>query len=232
MLVYLLLINNMITNEVSFINVGQGDCCFIRDRNRAILIDTGGLSYTDLATESLIPFFKKKRIYQLDLVITTHDDFDHNGSLSLLKTHFPIKKTMTNLDYEPISFGNLKFINYNNHIEIGGEDNEISLVIGFHLGGKDYLITGDAGKSVENNMMKEYQNIPCDILKVGHHGSNTSTSDAFIKYLKPKIGIISCGKNNKYGHPHREVISILKANNVTIRRTDLEGTISFINYAI
>ena len=79
-------------------------------------------------------------------------------------------------------------------------------------------------------MMKEYNNIPCDILKVGHHGSKTSTSDAFIKWIKPEVGIISCGKNNKYGHPHQEVLNILKKNNVKVRRTDLEGTITYYYY--
>ena len=134
------------------------------------------------------------------------------------------------MNFQPVTYGNLKFVNYNNHIKEGGEDNELSLVIGFNLGGKDYLITGDASKEVEANMMKEYKSVPCDILKVGHHGSKTSTSDAFIKWLKPEVGIISCGKDNRYGHPHSEVLTILKNNNVKIRRTDLEGTITYFYY--
>ena len=78
--------------------------------------------------------------------------------------------------------------------------------------------------------MERYSNIPCDILKVGHHGSKTSTSDTFVKYLSPKEAIISCGKNNKYGHPHESVLRILKNNNITIRRTDILGTITYSNY--
>ena len=227
---YFLPLKNTITSEVAFINVGQGDCCYIRHNSKVIFIDTGGLKYKDLAKNSLIPFLKKKRVYDIDLVITTHDDFDHNGALASLKTNFKVKQVMTNLTFQTVSYGNLKLINYNNHIQKGGEDNEMSLVIGFSLGGKDYLVTGDASKEVETNMMKEYKNIPCDILKVGHHGSKTSTSDAFIKWLKPEVGIISCGKNNKYGHPHKEVLTILKNNNVKIRRTDLEGTITYFYY--
>ena len=75
--------------------------------------------------------------------------------------------------------------------------------------------------------MKEYPNLDCDILKVGHHGSKTSTSEEFVKFVTPDEAVISCGINNKYGHPQKEVIDILKRNHVTIRRTDIEGTISY-----
>ena len=228
--IYFMPIKNTISSEVCFVNVGQGDCCFIRHKQTTIFIDTGGLKYKDLAKNSLVPFLKKKRVYNIDLVITTHDDYDHNGALSSLRENFKVKEIMTNLTFHPVSYGNLKFVNYNNHINRGGEDNDMSLVIGFSLGGKDYLITGDASKAVEANMMKEYQRIPCDVLKVGHHGSKTSTSDAFIKWLKPQVGIISCGKNNKYGHPNSEVLTILKNNHVQIRRTDLKGTIQYVSY--
>ena len=77
--------------------------------------------------------------------------------------------------------------------------------------------------------MQEYEDIGCDILKVGHHGSKTSTCDEFIKYLEPDVAIISCGENNRYGHPHKSVVQILQNNHVKIRRTDKEGTISYQN---
>ena len=232
MCLYFLPLKNAISEEVCFVNVGQGDCCFIRKKNKVIFIDTGGLKYKDLAKNSLIPFLKKKRIYSIDLVITTHDDFDHNGALSSLVKNFRVKQVMTNMTFHTVSYGNLTLTNYNSHVHDNGEDNEKSLVIGFNLGKKDYLITGDASKEIENYMMKEYKNIPCDILKVGHHGSKTSTSDAFVKWLKPKVGIISCGKNNSYGHPHSEVIKTLQNNHVQIRRTDVEGTITYLSYSL
>ena len=228
--IYSLPLKNTISAEVCFVNVGQGDCCFIREKNKTVFIDTGGLQYTDLARNNLIPFLKKKRIYSIDLVITTHDDFDHNGALTSLKNNFRVKTTMTNTNYQQVTIGNITFVNYNNHLFDNAEDNEKSLVIGFHLADHDYLITGDASIEVERAMMKEYSHIPCDILKVGHHGSKTSTSDAFVKWLNPSIGVISVGKNNWYGHPHKEVIQTLKSNGVTIRRTDQEGTITFFSY--
>jgi competence protein ComEC len=80
---------------------------------------------------------------------------------------------------------------------------------------------------VEKEIIKSVDNIPCDILRVGHHGSNTSTSEEWIKYLNPKEAVISVGKNNKYGHPDKEVISVLKKYQIKIRRTDIEGTIKY-----
>lgn len=228
LLTYLTPYENLITNEVSFINVGQGDACLIRNKTKSILIDTGGLTYLDVAKESLIPFFKKKRIYNLDIVITTHNDFDHNGGLNSLQTNFHVRRTINSYDAFPLSIGDITFYNYNNH-SFSKDDNQKSLVIGFSLSNTNYLITGDADKEIENYIMKEYSSIPCDILKVGHHGSKYSTGDRFIKYLSPKEAVISVGRSNRYGHPHKEVLNILKSNKVKIRRTDLEGTISYKN---
>ena len=83
---------------------------------------------------------------------------------------------------------------------------------------------------VLDKIIKDYESIPCDILKVGHHGSNTSTSDEFVKYLAPREAVISCGVNNRYGHPKKSVLETLERNGVKIRRTDLEGTITYRHY--
>ena len=227
---YLLPFKNLITSEVSFINVGQGDSTLIRKGNTAILIDTGGLSYTDIAQDCLIPYFKKHQIYNIDLLITTHDDFDHSGGVDSLYKYFSVKHYIKEASAFPISINGITLYNYNNYQEEMKDENDKSLVIGFNLHNVKYLIMGDAPKEIEYKIIEDYKFISCDILKVGHHGSNTSTSDAFIKYLKPKEAIISCGKNNKYGHPHKETISTLKSNNVSIRRTDKEGTINYLNY--
>lgn len=220
-------IENTLSQEVSFINVGQGDATFIRIHNDVIFIDTGGIKSYDLAENSLIPFLKKKRIYDIDMVILTHNDYDHSGALTSLKQHFKVKKVMDNNSFTSFSFKGVNFTNYNNHIDYFEDENDKSLVIGFSLFSYHFLIMGDASISNEAMIMNEYQSVPCDILKVGHHGSNTSSSETFIKWLSPKVGIISCGKNNKYHHPHQEVIDILKRNNVKIRRTDIEGTITY-----
>lgn len=216
--------------QVSFINVGQGDSCLIRKGNTAVLIDTGGLKNVDVGKSVLIPFLEKQGIYDIDLVITTHDDYDHTGALDSLKNNYYVKDVVKEATAFPININGITFSNYNNHIGEYSEKNDNSLVIGFTLMNKSFLITGDAPKEVERNIINEYEHIDCDILKVGHHGSDTSTCDEFIKFLKPKVGIISCGKNNKYGHPKKSVLKILEDNNVKIRRTDIEGTITYRNY--
>ena len=224
--IYALPINNRITNEVNFINVGQGDCTLIRNHNKVALIDTGGLSYMDVANESLIPYLKKKRIYQIDMVIITHYDYDHSGALEGLKKNYHVKNVYDDSSYFPVTLGDITFTNYN-YFTKSNEENENSLVISFRTTNKDYVVMGDAPISIEKEIIAHYASIPCDILKVGHHGSKTSTSEEWLDYLKPKEAIISCGKNNRYGHPHKEVITLLNEKHIKIRRTDLEGTIVY-----
>ena len=230
LILYHLPVHNFISEEICFINVGQGDSCLIRKGTTSVLIDTGGLTYTDLAKETLIPFLRKKRIYNIDLVITSHNDFDHSGALDSLKENFYVKRVKTNNDIFPVSVGGLTFTNYNNHIAEYSDENDRSLVIGFSLMNKYFLMMGDAPIMVERNIIKEYPELDCDILKVGHHGSNTSTCKEFVQLVSPDTAIISAGVNNKYGHPHKSVLKILNDANVKIRRTDLEGTITYSNY--
>ena len=227
LLVIFIPIKNYIFEQVSFINVGQGSSTLIRSGNTTILIDTGGLTYKDIGRENLIPYFKKNRIYDIDLLITTHDDFDHSGAVTSLKENFKVKRYVTDYNTFPIKIGNFEFKNYNIYPELWNEENDESLVIGFKTKKHHYLIMGDAPSKIEKRIIQDNQKIPCDILLVGHHGSKTSTSKEFVEYVKPKVGIISCGRNNKYGHPNKEVLDILKKYHVKIRRTDLEGTITY-----
>ena len=90
---------------------------------------------------------------------------------------------------------------------------------------------GDAPTYIERQIMKNENSIPCDILRVGHHGSNTSTSEDWIKFTSPEVAIISVGKNNKFGHPNKEVINVLNKYKIKIRRTDIEGTIVYRQFA-
>ena len=226
LLIYILPIQNSISNEVNFINVGQGDCTLIRNKNKTVLIDTGGLTYMDVANESLVPFLRKKRIYKIDAVIITHYDYDHYGALSSLMKSYKVSAVYDYNSTFPVSVGNLTFNNYNYYAR-GDEENNKSLVISFSNCNKDFVIMGDAPTYVEKEIIKNTNSIKCDVLKVGHHGSNTSTSEEWIRYLDPKEAIVSCGKNNKFGHPNKEVVTILNKYKITIRRTDIEGTIVF-----
>lgn len=215
---------NIYEKSVNFINVGQGDSILIRDRNTNVLIDTGGLKYKDLATSSLINYFKKKEVYKLDVVIITHDDFDHNGALNSLITYFPVKRVLTSYDEFPYKIGNLLFENFNIYNFSDGNDRSLVLMLNFY--GNKFLFMGDASKDVEEVIMKDF-NVDADYIKLGHHGSKTSTGEEFIRAVSPKEAIISCGLNNYYGHPNKEVLDILEKEDIKIRRTDLEGTISY-----
>ena len=227
LIVHFLPIENMIVSYVSFINVGQGDSCLIHKGNTDILIDTGGSIYKDIASECLIPYFKSKRIYDIDLVIITHNDYDHNGALSSLINNFKVDNVITKKDSFPININGILLENLNKSSY--SDDNDNSLVLSFKMWGKRFLLMGDASTKVEKTILDSKKELKCDVLKIGHHGSNTSTSEDFIRTIKPIDAIVSVGRNY-YGHPHKEVLSILDKYNVRIRRTDLEGTITYKNY--
>ena len=226
-MLYAIPIENRLTSEVSFVNVGQGDCTLVRHHQKVILIDTGGLTYTDIANGTLIPYLRKKRIYKIDAVFITHYDYDHYGALEGLQKEYKINNVYDYYSSFPVTVDGLTFNNYNTYGLTSNEENDHSLVLSFNILNKDFLIMGDAPKSIEYKIMDAYESVPCDILKLGHHGSETSSADKFIQYTSPEVAIVSCGKNNKFGHPNKSVVDTLNKYHIPIRRTDLEGTITY-----
>ena len=216
-----------ISNSVNFINVGQGDCILIKNRLHTVMIDTGGYKSFDMAEEALIPFMNKNKITHLDALITTHDDFDHSGAKDSLMQKFKVYNYLNKPEQFPYKVGDIELQNLN--VFSGGDDNDKSLVLSMNFMKKKWLFMGDASTKVEKEIISAYDNIDCDILKIGHHGSNSSTCDEFIKATTPDEAIISVGAKNFYGHPTKEVLKILEQNNVKIRRTDEEGTISYFS---
>jgi competence protein ComEC len=208
--------------SIHFMNVGQGDATLIRYRHHAILIDTGGQFFFEISEEVLIPYFKKIRVRSLDAVIITHNDFDHNGGLPYLKSYFPIKQIIDQ-PFHTIQFSGLMFTNLNHGIY--DNDNDRSLVISVTINRCHFLVMGDVSIAVEKSLIRQYPHLNVDVLRIGHHGSNTSTSLEFLLHTTPKTAIISLGATNRYGHPHNEVIERLKQQNIIILRTDLQGTI-------
>lgn len=219
---------NLYLKEVDIINVGQGDSILIRNKNKSYLIDTGGTIYNDLALNSLIPFFKKEHINKIDEVILTHDDYDHTGALTSLVNHFKVDKIVTNYSFEEIKYESFSLKNLNTYSSIWEEDNDSSLVLYLEFRNYHFLFMGDAPKKIEERIMEDYKDLVVDYVKIGHHGSSSSTSEEFIKYYHPKEAIISVGKNNKYNHPSSQVITILNKYQIKIRRTDEEGTIKYL----
>ena len=232
LLLFALPIENRISKEVNFISVGQGDCTLIRDHNKVALIDTGGLTYMDIANDVLVPYLKKKRIYKIDMVFITHYDYDHYGALEDLQKTYKVNQIYDYSSSFPVKMGDITFNNYNYYGEGRTEENDKSLVLGFNILHKDFLVMGDAPTYVEKKIIENESSVPCDILRVGHHGSNTSTCEEWIKYTTPEEAVISVGKGNKFGHPNKEVINVLNKYKIKIRRTDIEGTIVYKQLAI
>ena len=219
--------------QVTFIDVGQGDCTLIQYRHKNILIDTGGNTKVDIARECLIPYFQTKKISSLDAVIITHPDFDHYGALDPLTKSFDVKNVLWHEDFikrgdHTMSFDDLKIKDLNSYVDDSpqADNNTKSGVYLFEIHQKKFLIMGDAPKEIESNILKEYPALDIDVLKVGHHGSNTSSGKEFLKAISPSLAIISCGEKNSYGHPHKEVILNLESLHIPYRRTDVEGSIS------
>lgn len=213
-------------DQVTFLNVGQGDATLIRHKRYTVLIDTGGAKHKDIATETLIPYLRSKKIYYLDAVIITHDDYDHNGALASLETNYKVKKVLNAPESFPFQLGDLYIENLNTLLE-ARDDNERSLVLKFSLLNMTWLIMGDASIQNEQAILATYPSLTIDIVKIGHHGSNTSTSLEFLTAINPREAVISVGKHNYYGHPHQSVLATLNQLGIKIRRTDIEGSIVY-----
>jgi competence protein ComEC len=210
--------------EVDFLDVGQGDATLVRYGKENILIDTGGSKTVDLAQECLIPYFRRKMIYQLDLVLTTHDDFDHVGALDSLKSSFPIGKIVKGGEQGILDMGGLLITDLNAYRYEGEESNYGSAVYSFKIHNTSFLIMGDAPQAIERKILADHPALTCDVLKVGHHGSDTSSSFEFLQAVKPSLAIISCGVNNIYGHPSSATLASLTSLSIPYVRTDRQGT--------
>lgn len=235
--------------KLTFIDVGQGDSILLElPFNQAnILIDTGGNSKYDISKETLIPYLKASGIKKIDYLILTHGDFDHMGSSLNLVNSFSIDNIILNsygnsqLEKELINKTKTKNIQYyNKHtLKIGSihlyfindkhyNENKDSLIIYTRIGNQNILLMGDSEKENEKVIINEYNLPKIDILKVGHHGSKTSSDLDFLRTIEPKYSIISVSKNNIYNHPHKIVLDNLKSVNSHIFLTSINGSIKFI----
>ncbi len=221
---------NLFTQEVYFVNVGQGDCIIFRDCLTTVMLDTGGVTSFDLAEEVLIPFLREQRIYKIDCLIASHDDFDHIGAKESLMAGYKVLDFVDDASSFPLKVGGLSFENLN--VYQWADENDSSLVLCLNFMGKQWILPGDAGVEVEKKILEDNPNLDCDVLKVGHHGSDTSTSQEWVDALSPEEAIISCGAKNRYGHPHQAILNRLKRSGATIRRTDEEGTIAYARVAM
>lgn len=228
--------------EVVMFEVGEADCHLIKYpyNKNTILIDTGKNEYK--IKNEVIPYLKSIGIKKIDYLIITHGDEDHIGGSITLINNFQVKNvilnkgTFTDLEKELIKNLNKKKIPYQiniNKINISNHtiyllnntkynnENDNSIITYFTYQKYKFLYMGDASITTEDNLLENYNLNNISILKVGHHGSNTSSSKDFISQINPSISLISVGENNIYHHPNKEVINNLSKSR--IYRTDINN---------
>lgn len=238
--------------SVHFIDVGQGDCSLIVSGENAVLIDGGERENS----EEILSYIYDLGLKKLDCIVATHPHSDHIGGLIGVLEKFPVEEvllprlsesnTPTTRVYEDLLNGILQSgakvfaakpgdkyeygeIKYTVLAPFSQDSNlnNMSVVLRMEYEDTSFLFTGDAESRLEYSVLDSGADIQSDVLKVAHHGSNTSSEQVFLKEVKAKYAVISCGLNNSYGHPHDEVVSRLRSVGSSIYRTDKSGNIVF-----
>lgn len=234
-------------------DVGQGDSILFQDEGAAILVDCGPRSDSFDAGERLVlPKLRSYGVSNVSLIVLTHPDQDHFGGLRAVLRRFPDAKLAISSAFrnDPKMLGVVQgaglgvdqvlWLSADNRARVGafeldidcppwqeGEsDNEGSIFVRLSNGHAGAVLTGDAPMDAERRMLPD-EDWRAQVLKAGHHGSKTSTCEEWLNAVKPKWAVISCGPDNRYGHPHRRVLDILAAHRVQIARTDKEGDVEF-----
>ncbi len=239
--------------RVFYIDVGQGDSTYIEfPGGKTCLIDAGEQQESD----ALMSFLARRDTETIDYVICTHPHSDHIGGMQTVIEHFEIgeiympKAVHTSKTYEDL----LRAIQKKGHtihtaragVNIAPEEevsleivapcntfyeelNDYSAVVRITYGETAFLFTGDAEQLSENEILDSGVPIWANVLKVGHHGSSTSNSEAFLSAVSPEWAVISVGEDNSYGHPHKEVLSRLETLGIQVKRTDRDGTVMAIS---
>ncbi|MBU5675647.1 MBL fold metallo-hydrolase [Alkaliphilus sp. MSJ-5] len=244
--------------SIHMIDVGQGESILIiTPNNKTILIDAGEQS----EGRRVKAYLTKKQVNKIDLIIGTHPHSDHIGGLSEIIKNFEVekiimpKKLHTSATFEKL-FTTIeskgltisapqqnKLIEFDENIKLhflgpikdyGDNLNLWSIVFRLDYKDKSFLFTGDMEEEAEIDLINTYDKavLRSNVLNIGHHGSNTSTSKQFLDYVNPEIALISLGNDNPYGHPHREVIKRLEEASAFIYRTDLQGTVILLSDGI
>lgn len=239
---------------VHFFNIGQGDAALVVWDDGAILIDAG----TNESESKLVSYIQRLRVKDIDCAVFSHPHEDHIGGADRIFEYFDVKSVlmpdlyadarsyelmMEGIDaegssvYEAVSGEEFSFgevtLTVLSPIREYGDLNLDCAVIMLEYGDASFLFTGDCEGEAEAFLVKELgDELDADVLKVGHHGSSSATTDVFLNAVTPEIAVISCGVNNDYGHPHDEVLSRLTSHGVDIRRTDLSGTVTVVSNGV
>jgi len=234
---------------VAFLDVGQGDSILIRSRDHAVLIDGGDVN----RQEPVLTYLRQVGVSRLDYVIATHPHSDHIGGLIAVLNRVDVGYVlMPGVIHTTTAFENfISVIEHNQiptHAPVPGENfragiidftvlapargfagsnlNDASIVVRLDHGDTSFLFTGDAEANNERAMLASGQDLRADVIKIGHHGSRTSTTEAFLDEVQPVAAVISLGRGNRFGHPHSEVLERLAYRGISVYRTDELGTVA------
>lgn len=252
---------NPLENEVTVVDIGQGDSIFLRDmRGRTVLIDVGGRvdfaakeewqerSSQANAERTLIPYLHSRGVDRIDGLVLTHTDTDHVGDVlevakqvqigriyvspgSLTVPDFVATLKEINVPVHVVAVGDRLPI-FDSYLEVlypdgtGDGGNNDSIVLYGRLLETNFLFTGDLEQG-ELDLIESYPNLPVDVLKAGHHGSQGSSYPEFLDHIGAKIALVSAGENNRYKHPHQETLDRFDSRNIQVYRTDQQGAIRF-----
>lgn len=236
---------------IAFLDVGQGDCMMAETAGGMILADGGSSSVKKTGRYRMLPYLKSRGKQKIKIAVISHMDEDHySGILELLEMgrieYLGLPDVPRDTAYESVKTaaekaGTVIFLLAEGKVIKGAdfylkvlhppagsslEKNAASLVLQGNINGKRILLTGDVEKEGEKELLRKGLK-QADILKVAHHGSKNSTSEEFLSLVKPVHAVISCGKENRYGHPHKEVTERILKYNSRIHRTDKEGAVIF-----
>lgn len=232
--------------SIQYIDVGQGDAALIQCDGEYMLIDGGPSDVSSV----IYTILKNNGIDRLKYMVATHPDADHIGGLSGALNYAKVEmcfcpvtehdtKTFSSLvKYLTKQKVNITVPKVGDRYQLGSaevailgpvivsdDSNNSSIIVRITYGNNSFIFMADAEAEEESQILGTYQNIKSDVIKVGHHGSNSSTSKALIDAINPKYAIISVGAGNSYGHPTGEVLDLLSKANVAVYRTDLNGDI-------
>ena len=236
---------------VKIMDVGQADAALIYSNGCSAVIDAGLTSSADDISADL----RSADIKDIDALLITHLHMDHAGALAKVAMSFPIDNliipnrdssaeampTVNEAEKRVVAekgkvFTATEGMNFNiGEFEVtllayfpdATKENDRSVITMAKIGNRKFLFTGDAEKATESDLLTEKLNIDCDVLKVGHHGSNSSSTAAFLKAASPEYAAISVGKDNMYSHPSNKTVTALKNCGAKVYRTDKNGDISF-----
>ena len=230
--------------EVHYIDVGQADCIFLRCDDKTMLIDGGNVEDSDL----IVSYLLEQDVTKLDYVVNTHAHEDHVGGLPAVLAVFetgevwcPVTEYASSCFEDFVRYADQQYLELTlpepgaayslgeakvtvlGPVKDYEDSNNTSIVLRVDHGENSFLFTGDAETEAEKDILEYGMDAAADVLKVGHHGSDTSTCYRWLREVSPQYAVIQVGEGNTYDHPHETVLSRLRDAGVTVYRTDLQG---------